>query len=385
MAVQEPQPSPQPDPDDAPRPLLLPSLEVKNFRAFRHLTIEKLGRVNLITGKNNVGKTSLLEALWLYAERGSPAVIRKLINIRDVPVDEHALMDALRSLLNEGPNLEQEVPPVVIASPQRPDDHFAIHIEELAQIDNEDGPFVLAGAPQYGNPAREAFEIDWHAYIQNGKRQSSPLRLESILLTNYPFILRSTYRGGPRSHFVSTNGLDKQQIGTLWDGIALTDLQNDVLVALQIVQVDVIGVNLIGDKDAPNGRVPVVRRTKSLHPLPLRSLGEGMNRLFGVILAMVNARDGFLLLDEVENGLHYSILPDVWRLIFQTARRLNVQVFATTHSWDCIEAFQQAAAEDDDPGSGVLVRLDNRDGNVSATVFDERRLAIVTRDGIEVR
>ena len=110
-----------------------------------------------------------------------------------------------------------------------------------------------------------------------------------------------------------------------------------------------------------------------------------MVRLFAVILSLVNGRNGFVLLDELEDGLHFSLLPRLWKIIFDIARRLNVQVFATTHSWDCIEAFQKAAAEDDDPGSGVLVRLDNRDGDVSATVFDERRLAIVTRDGIEVR
>jgi hypothetical protein len=75
----------------------------------------------------------------------------------------------------------------------------------------------------------------------------------------------------------------------------------------------------------------------------------------------------------------------LFKFVFEVSRRLNVQVFATTHSWDCIEAFQKAAAEDDDPSSGVLIRLQNKDGDVTSTVFDERRLAVVTRDGIEVR
>ncbi len=110
-----------------------------------------------------------------------------------------------------------------------------------------------------------------------------------------------------------------------------------------------------------------------------------MNRLFGITLALVNSGDGVLVLDEIENGLHYSVLPEVWRFIFQVARRLNVQVFATTHSWDCIEAFQMAAAEDEQE-EGVLVRLrQNSKGDVEAIVFDERRLAIITRDQIEVR
>lgn len=63
--------------------LLLESLEIQNFRGFHHLQIEKLGRVNLIVGKNNIGKTSLLEALELYARRGAPELIRQFLRSRN--------------------------------------------------------------------------------------------------------------------------------------------------------------------------------------------------------------------------------------------------------------------------------------------------------------
>ena len=65
-----------------------------------------------------------------------------------------------------------------------------------------------------------------------------------------------------------------------------------------------------------------------------------MIRIFGIALALENAKDGLLLIDEVENGLHYSVQPDVWRFLFQAATKLNVQVFATTHSYDCIKSFE---------------------------------------------
>src|SRR5437016_4668437 len=63
--------------------LILDSLEIQGFRGFRHLTIERLGRVNLIVGKNSVGKSALLEALRLYAQRGSIRLIRELLEERD--------------------------------------------------------------------------------------------------------------------------------------------------------------------------------------------------------------------------------------------------------------------------------------------------------------
>lgn len=62
--------------------LLLDSLEIRNFRGFQHLQIEKLGRVNLIVGKNNIGKSSLLDALDLYARRGTPSLIWQILRTR---------------------------------------------------------------------------------------------------------------------------------------------------------------------------------------------------------------------------------------------------------------------------------------------------------------
>ncbi len=103
-----------------------------------------------------------------------------------------------------------------------------------------------------------------------------------------------------------------------------------------------------------------------------------MQRMFGIALALVNSRNGILLVDEIENGLHYSAQPDVWRLIFRLASRLNVQVFATTHSWDCIEAFQE-----DTQNAGLLIRLESKKGKIVATLFDEQELGIATREQIE--
>ena len=102
-------------------------------------------------------------------------------------------------------------------------------------------------------------------------------------------------------------------------------------------------------------------------------------------LSLVNARGDILLVDEFENGLHYTVQPYVWRMIFRLARSLDVQVFATTHSWDTIEAFQQASAES--PEEGALLSLTYREDydRLFATVFTEEELGIVTRDRVEVR
>ena len=194
--------------------------------------------------------------------------------------------------------------------------------------------------------------------------------------------------------FISANGLNREQDVDLWDGVALRSLEGDVLSALRIIAPGVEDLNFLGDasirlrleRDTTSSRrrIPTVRIANIDEPLPLRSLGDGMQRMLGIALALANAKDGILLIDEIENGIHYSVQPELWQLVFQLAHRLNVQVFATTHSWDCIESFQKAAQEDKQE-KRMLIRLSLKKGEIGATLFDERTLGIATREQIEVR
>ncbi|MGH9765140.1 MAG: AAA family ATPase, partial [Blastocatellia bacterium] len=170
-----------------------------------------------------------------------------------------------------------------------------------------------------------------------------------------------------------------------WDRIALTSLEAEVVDALRIIESDIERLNLLSDAGRENEteRVPKVKLRGEDEPVLLRSLGDGMNRLFGIALALANAKAGVLLIDEIENGLHYSVQKDVWRLVFETATRLDVQVFATTHSLDCISAFQCAAVESKE--EAMLVRLQEKNGETTATLFDRRRLGIATQEVIEIR
>jgi hypothetical protein len=118
--------------------------------------------------------------------------------------------------------------------------------------------------------------------------------------------------------------------------------------------------------------------------LPLALMGEGVERLASILLRLANARHGFVLIDEIENGWHHSVMPKVWAAIAAAARRFEVQVFATTHSWECIRAAHEAFA-----GNGVydfrLFRLDRVDENVKAAVYDEETLATSLDLNFEVR
>lgn len=360
--------------------LLLDSLEIKNFRTFRHLQIEKLGRVNLITGKNSVGKTTLLEALRVYAGRGNPTLLWQLLSERDqasppnrirpTPPDEQAELLKQLFQIRIPRNAEHQLEVGAMRDPQKQVRvvlgwHEPRAIRGQAYLFKEEPiPALAIGVNVFNEPIIIGFEADRVSSFRDAFLRA---HIEAI-----------------RHTVVAARNYQRQDLTQQWDAIALTAQESDVLDALKLLIPDVERVTLIGSETSP-ARLPFVRRVGKESPEPLRSLGDGMERLLSIALALVNARDGFLLVDEIENGLHYTIQVNMWRLVFQVARRLNVQVFTTTHSWDAIAAFQEAAREDTE-AEGYLIRLEAiSDGEIIPTIFDERKLAIATREHIEVR
>jgi len=366
--------------------LILDSLEIRGFRGFRHLQIERLGRVNLIVGKNNVGKTALLEAILLYANRGSSLIVWQLLENRNEgtrPIRRDGVPDifrdrilAIRHLFYGRVNVTEQLNTIEIGPAHLRKEALSLKprwsvLQQTEGVRFERKPLTIEEVSSVETPLLDLA-------IQFGTQPITFFRLDTFA----PVSLETSSKG---CVFVPALGVTLSEMERLWDNVSLTALESDVIQALRIIAPEAERVNLIGDTQyrRQRERIPIVKIQGLDEPLPLRSLGEGMNRLFGIALALVNAKGGILLIDEVESGLHYSVQPDVWKLIFETAARLNVQVFATTHSWDCIEAFQKAAAESDE--EGMLIRLAEKKGEIIPTLFDERRVGIATREDIEIR
>jgi hypothetical protein len=238
--------------------------------------------------------------------------------------------------------------------------------------------FLRSGEPNFaqaaGIPALKILPGARHSYVRLNQLQAK---------------LGEAYtRMEPRAvHFAFVNpygGSRTADFEAQWDRIALSDLEKEVVQALKILEPGITGVSMVGGGNGANQvRHAIVRSNAFSHPVPLRSFGDGMNRVFAIVLSLVSSKNGFLFIDEFENGMHHTIQLDLWRIIFRLSASLNVQVFATTHSWDAVESFQQAAAEE--PSAGLLFRLTRKGDTLFVTKFSEDELAIVTRENIEVR
>lgn len=370
-------------------------LTVERYRSFRELSIGELGRVNLITGKNSSGKSSILDVLRILAHRASPRVIGEILSSsEEVDFTESREPSSVENLFLLGTLFNGY--PFRSATTTLDVDPISINIDGTLRPTNltiRISNSAMGAEQKQEPPCQDHISDRCPALIvgsDDEQRSYSVDRFPHYMLRGQEWgSLRLPRQGVPDGHnrCVSVDPYTAprtSQFGQLWDSIALSKYEKYVVRALNIIEPNIKVVSMVGDGLNSKHRKAIVRTMDSESPVTLRSFGNGMNRLFGIILSLVNARGGLLLIDEFESGLHYSVLCDAWKMLLELAVALDVQVFATSHSWDAIKAFGRVAGENDNH-EAVLVKLERIREETVPTVFVGDELRIITLHRIEVR
>jgi predicted ATPase len=184
--------------------------------------------------------------------------------------------------------------------------------------------------------------------------------------------------------FLPARGFSASDAKRLWDKASLADKDELLLDWLRFVEPDVRDLRYISDPES-GVDLPYLKIEGERGRTPLASMGDGLTHLFHVGLAMANASGGILLIDEFENGLHWEVQEQLWRALFEAATRFGVQVFATTHSNDCIHAFIEAQKERLIPNQSCVYRLERRGDDIHARELSQSGLEAAFRQDIEVR
>lgn len=356
---------------------MIESFEIQNYRLFKHLKIEKLGRVNLITGKNNVGKTALLEALWLYYTKGFINSIKTIFYYRDNYSSKiNYYIDKLYYDFDPRNNIS--IGPI--------SDHDKLIIQIVSVIEEWDE--TKTNLSRKFTPIQSAI-----APIQNVsiKIDFNEQMVHLIPITaQYPLIeneIKEEYivgHGILTCYYMPPQGLPTTLLTSLWDKIALSEKEDIIISSLNNFFPGIEGIRPVNHPERKDERQFVIKmKNKSVFPISV--MGDGIMKIMNAIIPFANAANGIVLIDEIENGIHYSIQSKLWEILLELADKFNVQVFATTHSWDCIDGFQRALNSFQDPSQGLLLRLSKRNDDIISTSLDARELAIATRENIEVR
>ena len=365
--------------------LHIPDLSITGFRGIARLSIARLGRVTLLTGRNGAGKTTVLEAVRVYAARARPNVLHDVLERREefaAALDEdqdrvvfpdyaalfHGRLGTHGQSITIGPAGGKDDLRIEVSTLPAQQSLFADQPARMQAIRIEYRgkerllPWFLPASERNRSWARRRYVWDLQRAWRNDDNEWPIIECESL---------------GP-----GLPGNDR--IARLWDNVTLTDAEDLSINALRLIGDDIDRVAVVSDDQRSRRRRVVVKLKNQARPVPLKSLGDGVPRMFAAGLALANSRDGFLVVDEAENGFHHSVQRDFWRMVLRAAQQNNVQVLATTHSWDCVRGFAQAATEIGDV-AGALVRLDRDGEELRSVEYSVEDLETIAEQGIEVR
>jgi hypothetical protein len=357
------------------------SFKVSNFRCFRELTLPDLERVNLVAGVNNVGKTALLEAMFLHCGAYNPTLALRLNAFRGIEAVKIKFgqwveppWDSLFHQFDISKSIELVGENTVTG---RRSLRLDVVFEPLesSRITRFSGP-----APDVSEGILSASEIAKVLkleYKEGERRGSSYMILDREGLRAEPIPPAPPFPTFFQGARMRVPFLDEaERFGSL----EIRGQQDVLLRVLQLIEprLSRLAMVVVAGEPMLHGDIGIGR----LVPLPV--MGEGMVRLASLVLHIGNAPNGVVLVDEIENGLHHSILPKVWRAIGEVARQFNTQVFATTHSLECIVAAHRAFSESE-RYDFRLHRLERVNETIRAVTYDQETLEAAIETGLEVR
>jgi AAA15 family ATPase/GTPase len=324
---------------------MVTELNIENFKLFEHLKVEGLKRVNLFAGKNNCGKTALLEALRIMAAGTDLTVMHHILNQRGQ--DQSDFRTIYDALFNR---------------------RTFESIKDINPIYFKINNFFVEKGKDVHNLTEYKAKINGKPYelgqLRNNLGLSLPVIKPHDVAVYIPF--------GSSEYF---------PLDTLWEKIVLTPKEDKVIEVLRsTILPDLIRLDVKSDRT-------LVRLKGEEKPMALKSLGDGAQRMLLIAIALVSAKDNLLLLDEIESGLHYSTIEKLWEIIFRYAEELNVQVFATTHSSDAIKTFAYVLEKPENKEKGAYYRMqpNRKTGEIEVVSYDLERLESALESNLETR
>ena len=346
-------------------------IAISNYKHFNEFTMD-LKPITLISGKNNVGKSSVLESIFLFHDYANPDVFFKLQGFRGMRLLDISAKAPWEALFNN-------------ANPNTP---MHISLGDGASISlKKNTHFATANAKQIGfndngtlkNAANHALDCE----VANGKHTfygvyalKEGIHLfskdENPIVPNEKLI----------QYFGPNTTLSEQESAEYFSMLVLSNKKDRLINILQLIDENIIDITTI----VLGATVQLYYKKNDGSSLPIYSLGDGVRKLLFFALIMLAKPGCILLLDEVENGFHYTILSKFWEIISTLVKSENCQIIATTHSYECINGALEGVAATAQQASFNYVRLDKTTKDeIAPKHFSHEMLTRSIKDDWEVR
>jgi len=317
----------------------LKNIEIKDFKCFKDFKAEGFKRVNLIGGKNNVGKTAFMEACY--------------VNVSATNID--IAWTKLFSLYVSRNNLEY----VTEAMTRE-------HIIEKFE--------VTSGFNTISNINQFAFSL----LNQDGKKEYKFTINEKITTINSNEFAYNV-KSHPGVRFIDNYGYTKSELKEVYIAIQKKDAEEILNKYIKKFDDNIVNFKFIG------GETPECKVIDNDIYQGLSEFGDGLKHYISIICSLYFCSDGYLFIDEVDNGIHWTQLDRLWKIILSISKQQNVQVFATTHSKECLESFARVSQKLEDKDIAFIELCKNRKNELKALTLDYEMFQSEITQNHEVR
>lgn len=344
------------------------SILIENFRGLSKLEVKDFADVNIFLGKNNIGKSTILESLFLICGMSNPENPQKVNSIRNrlqpSPIED------LKYIFH---NMNTNVNPI-FTSNLHDNSQRILEISIVKyDLENDTTNIISSNVSNVFNAVEVSFKQ------KTGSSEKDFTNLRFVGKNGLQNKIDNEYSEDLSGIYLPANLYD-QNLNTEIANIIKNRRKEELLKILQEFDVN---INTI--ESLPDGVFVGYNGIKDL--VPVNMLGDGLRRFLCIVSAIANEENKVIFLDEVDNGIHYTAYKDLWTNIFILSQKFNKQLFITTHSKETLYALCEAASIKNDYQSMMSVfTIEKTDsGENKAYHFDYEDLKHAVENNIEIR
>jgi ABC-type cobalamin/Fe3+-siderophores transport system ATPase subunit len=355
--------------------LMIRSVELRNFRSFNRAKLSDLSRINIVVGDNGSGKTALLEGMFLAAGP-SPEIALRTRQWRGYEGERYTgtVEELERALWGDMFHNFNFSKPAVVTLTGTQNHNRTLRVTARGEKNPLTAPNRIAR--RSGKVAVEPIPIEfrWQIPLRNDLVVYPRFDDGRLYLPHMPETeIQATFFAANRTYSAMETAQRFSSLSKLY--------QDEKFVRMFTEHFQrITGLSIQSSAQVPMLFADV---TSIAEKIPLSLTSGGMNKLAAILLTPANQPGGVVLIDEIESGFYHKRLPQIWRSIYALAVEYKSQVFASTHSAECLEAVSALAAEHPDDFS--LIRPVMEGGETVLRQFSGSRFVTAMEEQIDIR